>query len=85
MTGDTSLQDKGWDMFTAIEKHTRTNIAYSGIDDVTSADPKLLDKMESFWTGETLKYFYLLYSEPDLISLDRYVLNTEAHPLLRPA
>jgi hypothetical protein len=33
-----------------------------------------------FWFGETLKYFYLLFSAPGLISLDEYVLNTEAHP-----
>ena len=40
--------------------------------------------MESFWLAETLKYFYLLYSEPSLISLDEWVLNTEAHPFRRP-
>jgi len=30
--------------------------------------------MESFWLAETLKYFYLLFSEPNLVSLDDYVL-----------
>ena len=39
-----------------------------------------IDDMESYWFAETLKYFYLLFSEPDFISLDDYVLNTEAHP-----
>lgn len=34
--------------------------------------------------AETLKYYYLIFSPPDLISLDEYVLNTEAHPFLRP-
>ena len=28
-----------------------------------------------------LKYLYLLFSDVDLIPLDRWVLNTEAHPL----
>lgn len=38
--------------------------------------------MESFFLGETLKYFYLLFSDDSsLISLDEYVFNTEAHPL----
>lgn len=32
---------------------------------------------------ETLKYYYLLFSTPDTISLDDYVLNTEAHPFRR--
>lgn len=35
---------------------------------------------QSFWLAETLKYFYLVFSTPDIISLDDYVLNTEAHP-----
>lgn len=39
---------------------------------------------QSFWMAETLKYFYLIFSEPDLISLDDYVFNTEAHPLRLP-
>lgn len=39
---------------------------------------------QSFWIAETLKYFYLIFSEPDLISLDDYVFNTEAHPLRLP-
>lgn len=42
------------------------------------------DKMESFWLAETLKYLYLTLddSQPPLLSLDEYVFNTEAHPLL---
>ncbi|KAF3483308.1 alpha-1,2-Mannosidase [Arthroderma uncinatum] len=84
ITGDTTLQDKGWEMFKAIEKASKTKIGYGAIEDVTLANSEIMDEMESFWTGETLKYFYLLFSEPDLISLDKYVFNTEAHPLLRP-
>ncbi|KAH8709963.1 glycosyl hydrolase family 47-domain-containing protein [Phaeosphaeriaceae sp. PMI808] len=42
------------------------------------------DKMESFWTAETLKYFYLIFSPSDMISLDDWVFNTEAHPFRRP-
>jgi Glycosyl hydrolase family 47 len=33
--------------------------------------------------AETLKYLYLLFSEDDVISLDKFVFNTEAHPLMR--
>ena len=84
ITGDTTLMDRGWDMFQAIEKHTRTDIAHAALQDVTQKNPPQLDSMESFWTAETLKYFYLLFSEPSVISLDEYVLNTEAHPFRRP-
>lgn len=45
--------------------------------------PQTRDNMESFWMAETLKYFYLLFSERDFISLEEYVFNTEAHPLPR--
>ena len=44
------------------------------------ADPTLA--MESFWLAETLKYFWLLFGDPAVLSLEKWVLNTEAHPLL---
>ena len=36
-------------------------------------------RMESFWIAETLKYLYLMFD--DKIDLNRWVFNTEAHPL----
>jgi mannosyl-oligosaccharide alpha-1,2-mannosidase len=61
-------------MFNAIQQHTRAVHGYSAIGDVTMNPTFQLDAMESFWLAETLKYFYLLFSPPDLISLDDYVL-----------
>ncbi|KAK6197002.1 glycogenin glucosyltransferase [Pestalotiopsis sp. IQ-011] len=83
MTGDASWMDKAWDMFIAIEKHTQTTVAAASLDDVTKAKPAQVDSMESFWLAETLKYFYLVFSEWDVVDLDKWVLNTEAHPLRR--
>jgi len=37
--------------------------------------------MESFFLAETLKYLYLIFSDDDVLPLDEWVLNTEAHPL----
>lgn len=56
---------------------------YSSISNVQDPhNPQPRDKMESFFLGETLKYLYLLFSDDtDLLSLDAYVFNTEAHPL----
>ncbi|CZT09695.1 related to class I alpha-mannosidase [Rhynchosporium agropyri] len=84
ITGDSTWQDKGWKMFEAIINATTTEHGHSAIDDVTLDQPMAMDSMESFWLAETLKYFYLLYSTPDTISLDDWVLNTEAHPFKRP-
>lgn len=83
LTGDPTWMDKAWTMFTAIEKHTRTAYASAALDDVTLMKPDQLDSMESFWLAETLKYFYLVFSDWELFDLDKWVLNTEAHPLRR--
>ena len=74
LTGEEYWREKGWKMFTAIQAHTSTELANTAIDDVTKRIPKPLDEMESFWLAETLKYFYLLFSEPSLVSLDEWVL-----------
>jgi mannosyl-oligosaccharide alpha-1,2-mannosidase len=85
VTGRQSFADTAWDMFTAIEASTRTDLANSAVSDITRAgdQPPRKDSMESFWMGETLKYAFLTFSEPGLISLDDYVFNTEAHPFRR--
>ncbi|PNY25799.1 alpha-1,2-Mannosidase [Tolypocladium capitatum] len=85
ITGKPELQDIAWDMFQSIMRSTETELANSAISDVTeTGETNKVDSMESFWMAETLKYFYLIFSPPDLISLDEFVLNTEAHPLRRP-
>ncbi|EAA30860.2 glycosyl hydrolase family 47 protein [Neurospora crassa OR74A] len=85
MTGKEDLRDLAWQMFESIVNATETELAYSAISDVTVKGPTTkTDSMESFWLAETLKYFYLIFSPPSIISLDEYVFNTEAHPFLRP-
>ena len=74
LTGDNYWRERGWEMFQAIDIHTRTSLAHSAINDVTSESPLHTDSMESFWLAETLKYSYLLFSDPNIISLDEYVL-----------
>jgi mannosyl-oligosaccharide alpha-1,2-mannosidase len=84
ITGNKKYQDAAWDMFLAIQNRTQTEIANAALLDVTQEFPEKEDRAESFWTAETLKYLYLIFSEPELISLDEYVFNTEAHPFKRP-
>ena len=40
--------------------------------------------MESFWLAESLWYWYLIFGEPDEISLDDYVLYVLPAAILRP-
>ncbi|POS68658.1 glycosyl hydrolase family 47 [Diaporthe helianthi] len=85
ITGREELRETAWKMFQSVVKATETGLAYSAIKDVRAkGETEKEDFMESFWTAETLKYFYLIFSPPDLISLDEWVLNTEAHPFRRP-
>lgn len=74
ITGDQTWRRKGLKMWMALEKATATDYGNSAIKDVTDAKPDKVDEMESFWPAETLKYFYLLFADQDLCSLDDWVL-----------
>ncbi|KAF7537644.1 hypothetical protein G7054_g3499 [Neopestalotiopsis clavispora] len=86
ITGDEEYQEMAWRMFQSIKNATETSLAFATINDVTvtTGETDKTNSMESFWLAETLKYFWLIFSSPDVINLDEYVLNTEAHPLRRP-
>lgn len=55
-------------------------ISFTSLNNVNTIPPIRRDNMESFWMAETLKYFYLLFSDRDFIPLEENVFNTEAHP-----
>lgn len=85
LSGDPIYREWGWEVFQAFEKHCKLeNGAYAGIKDVDPDDLEEVeheDKMETFWLSETLKYLYLLFDDQATLPLDKWVLNTEAHPL----
>lgn len=82
LTHDAKYRDWGWDVVQALEDYCRIETGgYSGLIDVYDSDNKQDDVQQSFFLAETLKYLYLLYSDDSLIPLDRWVFNTEAHPL----
>ncbi|KAL3953307.1 hypothetical protein ACCO45_013250 [Purpureocillium lilacinum] len=86
VTGDPAWQDAAWRMWNAIDELTHTELANTAVWNVNpkhGEEPGKADSMESFWLGETLKYLYLVFSEPELVSLDDWVFNTEAHPFRR--
>ncbi|KAI9319614.1 glycoside hydrolase [Dichotomocladium elegans] len=85
ITGDPIYQAYGWEIFQALEKYCKTEAGYASLYnvDVASQGTNLYDSMESFLFAETFKYLYLLFSPADVISLDKYVFNTEAHPFVR--
>lgn len=98
VTGDEMYREWGWEMFKSFILHTSVverRIAdadapitgriksFTSLSNADSIPPEQRDNMESFWMAETLKYFYLLFSDRDFISLEDHVFNTEAHPMPR--
>ncbi|KAH7885871.1 glycoside hydrolase family 47 protein [Phlebopus sp. FC_14] len=80
-TGDVRWRHYGWNIFQAIERFAKTPSGYASVDRVQTANPRQLDSMPSYFLAETLKYLYLLFTEEELVPLDKWVFNTEAHPL----
>lgn len=81
-TGNVTYQEWGWQIFQGFENYTKVINGYTSIGNVkNTGNVRPKDMMESFFLSETLKYLYLLFSEdPKMLDLDRYVVNTEAHP-----
>ncbi|KAJ3575539.1 hypothetical protein NP233_g1040 [Leucocoprinus birnbaumii] len=80
-TGNVKWRERGWEIFQAIQKFAKTRYGYGSISDVGRTPHFPLDDMPSFFLAETLKYLYLLFDDTDIIPLDKWVFNTEAHPL----
>ncbi|NXN14038.1 MA1A2 mannosidase, partial [Indicator maculatus] len=80
-THDPKYRQWGWEATQAIDKYCRVSGGFSGVKDVYSSSPTYDDVQQSFFLAETLKYLYLLFSNDDLLPLDNWVFNTEAHPL----
>ncbi|NXN93501.1 MA1C1 mannosidase, partial [Rhinopomastus cyanomelas] len=81
LTHDPKYRQWGWEVVQALEKHCRVEAGFSGIRDVYTTTPTHDNMQQSFFLAETLKYLYLLFCEDDVLSLDDWVFNTEAHPL----
>ncbi|KAH7011798.1 glycoside hydrolase [Ilyonectria destructans] len=84
ITGDEIWRDAAWRMWEGIVKETENSLAFASVSDVRQEGSDQEDSMETFWMSETLKYFWLIFEDHNVLNLDDWVLNTEAHPLKRP-
>ncbi|KAK7059746.1 alpha-1,2-mannosidase [Favolaschia claudopus] len=82
-TGDVKWRERGWAVFQALEKNTKTKYGYTSVRYVDDRNykPYQKDDMPSWFLAETLKYLFLLFTDEELVPLDKWVFNTEAHPL----
>ncbi|KAF8314087.1 seven-hairpin glycosidase [Clavulina sp. PMI_390] len=81
VTGDEIWRERGWGIYQAIEKYAKTDSAYSSVPNVGNDKPGHAESMPSYFLAETLKYLYLLFTDRDPITFDKWIFNTEAHPL----
>ncbi len=78
-TGQPYLLESAWDMFTAINSTWSGSLTGSREYDSTRRKPQTDDLLDPVWIGAALKYFYLIFSDPGVASLDDFVFNTEGH------
>lgn len=69
-----------WDYALAIETFAKTDSGFSGLKDVNDVG-SFDGTQQTFLIAETFKYMYLIFSDDEVVSLDKFVFNTEAHPL----
>eukprot|EP01066_Platyproteum_vivax_P014634 Platyproteum_vivax@DN6548_c0_g1_i2.p1 len=85
-TRDPKYRLWGATMFEATERNCRVKYGYATLKDVHHPEQGHENTQETFWMGETLKYYYLLFSNgssngSETVNLEDWVFNTEAHPL----
>ncbi|KAG7090200.1 hypothetical protein E1B28_011804 [Marasmius oreades] len=85
-TGDTKYLDRAASAIESFNTHLLASKTggYAGLNNVNNVTQGLIDDTESFWFAEVLKYLYLTFDDPNHISLDEFVFNTEAQPFIAP-
>ena len=83
LTRDDRYRRYAWEVFQAIERHCRVESGgFASVNGVNNAVPTKRDDLPSYFTAETLKYLYLIFSDDEQIDVVHgAVLNTEAHVL----
>ncbi|KAL5522646.1 hypothetical protein ACEPAG_8664 [Sanghuangporus baumii] len=80
VTGDEKYLDRALSAANSLEKFCQVNNAFAGINDVRETNSGFIDDTESFFFAEVMKYLFLTFDDPDHISLDNFVFNTEGQP-----
>ena len=64
-----------------LKRYCRTEEGYAELKSVVTKEK--VDRMESYFLAETLKYLYLLFAPPEALDFSKTIFNTEAHPIRR--
>jgi len=78
-TGDPVYQEMGRIFLDSLETYCRTEEAFTELDNVVTK--KQMDVMDPYFMAETMKYLYLLFAPSETLMFEKYIFNTEAHPI----
>ncbi|ORX40714.1 glycoside hydrolase [Kockovaella imperatae] len=83
ITGDEKWRDYNWEVFQAQQRDgKRPPVTMSSLFNVSMPNGgDQYPDIPSYYFAETLKYLYLTFADTDLVRLDAFVFNTEAHPM----
>eukprot|EP01083_Nonionella_stella_P086024 238726_1 len=72
-----------WEIFESMRRFGKVpSGGFAGVKNVQISaieERNFIDRMEGYHMSQTFKYMFLLYSDPSLYSLDKYVFSTEGH------
>ncbi|KAJ3424700.1 mannosyl-oligosaccharide alpha-12-mannosidase-related [Anaeramoeba flamelloides] len=70
----------GYQLIRSIQRHARIENGFATVKDISNLETGNDDETPSFFFSETLKYLFLLFSDDNVVPLNKWVFNTEAHP-----
>lgn len=80
-TNDEIYREWAVKIFKSIEKWARNDVAYAQIQNVNKLPPVQTGCLPSYFFSETLKYLYLIFSDPGVLNPNIWIISTEGHPL----
>jgi mannosyl-oligosaccharide alpha-1,2-mannosidase len=81
ITKDEKYREWQWDIFLHLKEYCHVpSGGFAGLRGVNIIPPEQDDQQQSYLLAETFKYMYLTFAD-DVLPLNEWVFNTEAHPL----
>lgn len=79
ITGDQMWKDMAWEAYKKIDHYANTDTALAGIKNVNDKSSGLWEQTQVYLYSQIFKYLYLIFSDVEEYSLDKYLFTTEGH------
>ena len=64
-----------------MKSSSKAEYGYTSLQDISTRPLTQGDNCPGYWWSEQMKYYFILFAEPERIDIDRLVLSTEANVL----